>query len=348
MAAVVRYWNPGSTSGGNGTTPALTGANRAYVSLNAFDAAESTDLVSDGDTMEINGAGTVADSTATVIASADWTTGSSNGIEIIGDFDSDRWDTNFCRIDLANGYSDVLEIQVGYCNITGVQLRNSQNNQYTSVLTLAPVNASGVTNISRCIFRQVSGITTTTSALVLGGTAATRTISINDCLVYDVNRFTNFAYLSSITLNLVNITVDNATVNGIESGYTIGGLHLYNCLCTNAGTSDFAVNAGTLTASGNNVSTDATSPQVGGRSKTITYTDAGNDVYTVGSGETDVVGQGVGPSSQSLVSALSLDSNVRSGTTTDVGSFLFVAAGGSTPKGPFSHPFYGPFRGPIS
>lgn len=27
---------------------------------------------------------------------------------------------------------------------------------------------------------------------------------------------------------------------------------------------------------------------------------------------------------------------------------LIAAPGGTNPKGPFTHPFYGPFRGPIS
>ena len=54
MAALVRFINPGSTSGGNGTTDSTvaTDANRAYVSFSEFDTQEEADLTdAGGDTM---------------------------------------------------------------------------------------------------------------------------------------------------------------------------------------------------------------------------------------------------------------------------------------------------------
>ena len=40
-----RYVNAGSTPGGDGTTPALSGANRAYASMSEWEAARQGDLV---------------------------------------------------------------------------------------------------------------------------------------------------------------------------------------------------------------------------------------------------------------------------------------------------------------
>src|SRR5687768_517134 len=39
-----RYVDPNSTAGGDGTTTALAGANRAYVSMSAWEAARQADL----------------------------------------------------------------------------------------------------------------------------------------------------------------------------------------------------------------------------------------------------------------------------------------------------------------
>lgn len=79
-ALVTRYVNTASTAGGDGTTNATSGANRAYVSLFDAEAAEQTDLVAAGNSMEIICEGSTADSTAVSISG--WTTGASNRLTV--------------------------------------------------------------------------------------------------------------------------------------------------------------------------------------------------------------------------------------------------------------------------
>ena len=80
MALITRYVNTGSTSGGDGTTNDTTGANRAYVSLSAAEAAEQTDLVSAGDSIEILCSGSTHDTT--IVTFSGCTTGASNTITV--------------------------------------------------------------------------------------------------------------------------------------------------------------------------------------------------------------------------------------------------------------------------
>ena len=82
MAAVIRYINTASTAGGDGTTNATSGANRAYPSMAAWYTAEKTDLVSDGDTHTVRCAAGIDSAGAIVISSSDWTTDATHFITI--------------------------------------------------------------------------------------------------------------------------------------------------------------------------------------------------------------------------------------------------------------------------
>ena len=66
MAVITRYVNTAS-AGGDGTTNAESGATAAYASLNAWEAAEATDLVTAGDSHIVycsTGSGPAPDTTA--------------------------------------------------------------------------------------------------------------------------------------------------------------------------------------------------------------------------------------------------------------------------------------------
>ena len=70
MAEVVRYVNTAS-AGGDGTTNNEAGATAAYASLNAWEAAEQTDLDTANNWMHVycsTGSGTAADAVATLIS----------------------------------------------------------------------------------------------------------------------------------------------------------------------------------------------------------------------------------------------------------------------------------------
>jgi hypothetical protein len=121
-ADINRYVNPGS-SGGNGTTSALTGANAAYVSLSAAEAAEQCNLTDNGgDVMIINCAGSTVDAAACTFSG--WTTGATNYIDISGDWDAEsdlHYTTNKYHITVQNlralSFSNSTTINVNIHNI---------------------------------------------------------------------------------------------------------------------------------------------------------------------------------------------------------------------------------------
>lgn len=82
MANVNRYVNTGSSAGGNGTTNATVGANRAYVSRSSWNTSEATDLVTDTDIhiLQCDGDGGTDDATALTMSG--WVTGASNYITV--------------------------------------------------------------------------------------------------------------------------------------------------------------------------------------------------------------------------------------------------------------------------
>ena len=61
-------------------------------------------------------------------------------------------------------------------------------------------------------------------------------------------------------------------------------------------------------------------------SSTLTFVDAANDDYHLASGDTDAIGAGIGPSWDGNVPTTDIDGDTRSGTTTDIGADLYVAA----------------------
>ncbi len=83
MATVNRYVNPAS-SGGDGTTPALSGAAAAYASLIAWESGEDTNLVTDGDIHICHCQGGLTTESGQIDLNQ-WTTGVSNYIEIVVD-----------------------------------------------------------------------------------------------------------------------------------------------------------------------------------------------------------------------------------------------------------------------
>lgn len=96
MAQVIRYINTASTPGGDGITNATTGANRAYAGMTEWNTNEQTDLVTAGDFHLVNCTGTTSDAGDVQIDG--WTTGASNYIEIVGEWETGTYDTNKYRV----------------------------------------------------------------------------------------------------------------------------------------------------------------------------------------------------------------------------------------------------------
>ena len=102
MAEVARFVNTGSTPGGDGTTKATAGDNRAYASLNEWESNEETDLVTASDTHVVECDGGEDD---TALNIAGWTLGASDYVTVraaSGNEAQMPWSTSIYRLSIAS------------------------------------------------------------------------------------------------------------------------------------------------------------------------------------------------------------------------------------------------------
>ena len=109
MAEIIRYVDTDS-AGGNGTTSALSGTDAAYATLAACIAAEKGDWVTAANWLHIycKASAGAADTTAVVIADADWVTSDASHI-LIEAVESDKagasWSTSKYRLETNNAHA---------------------------------------------------------------------------------------------------------------------------------------------------------------------------------------------------------------------------------------------------
>lgn len=124
---VTRYVNPGS-SGGNGTTPALSGANAAYASLAAWNTARARNLVTADEIEEVICATSGPADGRLDLASMVWTVDATRYIHIRA-ADEHRagtvWNSAKYRIEGTFDYVAGLVITRPYVRVTGLQVRNN-------------------------------------------------------------------------------------------------------------------------------------------------------------------------------------------------------------------------------
>jgi len=331
MAEVIRYVNPDS-SGGDGTTSALSGTNAAYASLSAWNAAEATDLVSAGDFHRvICASGGSADTTAFNVSG--WTTGASNYISIEGDANTGVWDTGAYRREITT--ANDMGVQEDYVRISGIQFQISPTIGGRACLSFNSHSTTCDLRVSKCIFRGGSGATQAVTGVQLS-VANANGYRIENCLFYDMDNAgsvainTGQAYGSRATKTVEHCTIINCLV-GVEVGT--------NTTCVNVGydsqglgsadgfdTSGGGGAAGSLNCF-SDLTTDATSLSGSGHgdSTNPTFSDEAGDDFTLASGDTawkDAGGTAVNVTDDIV-------GTTRTGTF-DVGFFEVVAASGTT------------------
>lgn len=134
MAEIVRYVNAAS-SGGDGTTNATSGANAAYASLSAWDAAEQTNLVTDGDTHLVWCEGSTDDTTLCTVDG--WTTDATHFITIKtagAHRHAGVWDGSAFVIDTGTNTLG-LQILDGHTVVDGLQINVGRTSGVTVVLS---------------------------------------------------------------------------------------------------------------------------------------------------------------------------------------------------------------------
>src|SRR5688500_12960810 len=113
-----RYVNTASTPGGDGTTNATVGANRAYASLSEWEGARNAVL---SEVEEVICEGSAADTAALTIVG--WTTSAANYISIRTDTagrHDGKWNTSKYRLYVEN--STPINQQEDYVRIEGLQI----------------------------------------------------------------------------------------------------------------------------------------------------------------------------------------------------------------------------------
>jgi hypothetical protein len=330
MADQVRYVDTDVVGGlGDGSSWA-----NAYSSMNAWEAAEQTDLPTDGDT-HTGRASLSSAETATVIVSG-WVTGASNTLTIEVGL-SDRHDGTRATgyyFDITSGFSAAIDLQVGYTTVIGVSARQ-----------------------------------TTANNEVLQITAGTNTQFIN-CLAYDGGRHNFKNDLSDSNNGFINCISYGAAQRGFyfrDTGFA------YNCTsAANGGAGFYVDNFDTMTLtncySGGNTGSDYDNSSGGTAALTTCYSEDGSlstttAAYSTSSGgyftnvtassedlhigaSSSLDGSGVGTDLTGTFN-YDADGETRTAGAFGVGAYKTVAAAGANPKGPLGWPLHGPLSGPL-
>ncbi|MCR4301933.1 MAG: hypothetical protein NUV51_10010, partial [Sulfuricaulis sp.] len=304
----IRYVDPNSTTGGDGTTNALSGAARAYVSLSAWEAARQADLVT-GDIIERvicssddAGATHAADTTAFTITG--WTTDATRYIQIeSASSHGGKWNANIYRLEVTNLHGLQFTEDYGYINGIQTKLTITDHATTRSAFRITGGATSGII-LSRCIALGVISGTNTASAVGYnynGGTASSR-----NCVAYDF-------------------------INGAETHYgwfmAAGSVYngtAYNCnvgYARSAGT-PVATNCGAAACT---TAFSATITQTTCSSSTPTFINEGADDFHLASNDTTWIGQGT---DLSAIFTVDIDGETRptGAGTWDIGADEYVSS----------------------
>lgn len=353
MAVVTRYVNTASSAGGDGTTNATSGANRAYASLNEWEADEQTDLVTAADNHIVFCEGSSADTAAVVVLG--WTTGAANDIVIKttqANRHSGKWDTGKYRI-IAAGYFAVLRIQEEYVSVIGLQFDNSHD-------TTGGANANGIwinnltgsydILITHCVVRKTTAVGPSIGINSESNTSSS-TITLINNIVYDFNDGIKHDGSDNDTVNIYN----NHSIGNANTGilYIMIGssdtLNLRNNVCFN-NTDDY--NSVGFTAATESITHNAYSQGADpGSSGVDISADAGTDLFEAYASDdfhlragSSLLGVGVDLSGTFTDD---IDGETRV-TPWDIGADALIAVGGANaPTGNIYGPLSGPFAGVV-
>ena len=324
MAEQQAFIDASVASGGAGTEV------DPYGSASEWESNEQTNLVIDGDTHKAFATGGI-DGTAFTISS--WGTDSTHFVELTsksGDDPSGVFDSSKYFLDGGTGLGATLAINDDNTKLTAIQFRRDGPGAVSSqrsCVNIAAQAAGNTHDIERCVFLSIAAAAPAQKVAITTSDSDT-VLTIKNNVFYDFDDTgddaIDIAAQTAGTAKIINNTMQNCTV-GITG---LGNTKIVNNVFQNCGTDvSGTVDTGN---SGNNLS-DAASGLPGSNnvhSSTLTFLDAANDDFHLDSGDSDAIGAGVGPSSDSDVLTTDVDGDTRTGTTCDIGYDEFVAAGG--------------------
>ncbi len=274
--AITRYVNTASSPGGDGTTNATTGANRAFASLNEAEAAIPASIA---DWYGIVCEGQNADTAAVDFAGT--TTSASNYVQVRTDPSATygrhkgKWNTGKYRLSLTSGTAYPLQIHEPYTLIIGLQVYG----WYQTVLHLAN-NQSGNSVIDSCIIWHGSSGNYPCTGDYGGATGNAK--YINSIFIQD-------AANTNVRLRGGGTKVLNCVAIGGTYGYRreTGSTEIINSIGIGASEADFASLGSFSGNTDNNASSDDSAP--GSNSLTeidpaAAFTDYSNGDFSLKSG----------------------------------------------------------------
>jgi hypothetical protein len=265
MADTIYYVNTASTAGGDGTTNATTGANRAYPSLYSIETAiDGTINVGDRVIIYCDGG---LDSTAVTIGG--WTI---NGQLIITAHPNSKHNG---ILDL-NKYYYSATITVNESNVVfdGLQFYQATNATTSIYLASASINPT----VKNCLFR---GRGNGSGYAVRSVFSKAGTTLIYNNIVYNCEGAFSLANSSVNSIDIVaNNTISNPENQALNFGISLSSnstYYIYNNLIKGTYTSGAYLDqsTGVDPITDNNITSDASSPD-GLGSKTITFVDEAN------------------------------------------------------------------------
>ncbi len=327
MAAVVRFVNTASTSGGDGTTNATTGANRAYPTLAAWDAAEATDLVAAGDTHEVQCDGGADTTTVSLVG---WTSSTTNTLTVKPNANSahaGKLDTGKYHLAAVSNYDVALTASTFHTEIDGLQFSQTSGMNIAAVVANAAAVSGRLTTVKNCIIKGNNAAGT--------NRAIRRTNNGNNHfynnIIYDWHQGIRTEAQGTTALSdcaIYNNTIEGCGTNGIRLDGTGQRIYVKNNLLDND-TTDYLQDATPNATTATNNTSDATSPDGAGHQSIVTtFTDLGGEDYSTS--DSDVVGQGTDLSADGVL-AFSTDilGNSRPGGAWDIGAFQNAGASSS-------------------
>ena len=302
MAEVIRYVDPDAVGSGSG----LDWTN-AYTSLNAWESAEQTNLVSAGDWMHVycrSSSGT-ADTTTCDIDG--WTVDATHYIQIEAastDYATkDGFDTNKYTVEAR------LRILENYVNLKGLQF-GAQS--FNNILTVALAFGTGTCNIDSCYFNS-----TATSSEDIEITNMTVT-NITNCILAGNTGTLDYGIqcLGDDIVNIYNcIITDRSTgilISNVSATVTVKNCAIFN---NTDDIDDSASSTIDYNASDDGDGTNSQAPS--GGAWTNEFVDPANGDFTAIA--TGNIQNGIGPSADSNVPVLDIEGDTRSGATAFIG-----------------------------
>jgi len=353
MAVVTRYVNPDSTTGGDGTTNATTGANRAYNSLSEWEAATQQDLATNTTTAECvcETSGTADTTPVTILG---WVTNATYYIDIktsSGHRHPGYWDSNKYRIECTDAVA-ITATDQDYVYITGLQIARIASDVGVLVNT---VNLYGNIRFQKNIVKFVPQATSQdVFGVYFGRTAAgtgTRTVYIFNNLFLDFN--STSGVLDNVALYVADpaastnqkilYAINNTFVNNEVGFYKAAFNYAYASSANNLFYLNVVDHTGTFYDVACNSTNNATLnyTQSGGDdyenrlNQTFSFENTGIGNYRLTVADTGAIGWGYNFSTSPLPLAtddmFGTDRGIGTGHVWDIGMHEFATARNSSP-----------------